>query len=225
MNCKIEDCGKHANRKGHQLCEAHYGRFRRNGTFDVRPPVVESSHSGGYILDHVDGHPLCTPGGGNVVFQHRRIYYDIHGVGPFQCNWCAERITWADLHVDHLNEDKKDNAPDNLVVSCGVCNQQRGMWKSVAKSKHNGLIITFNGESYCQVDWARKIGITVQSLVWRLNHGWPIERALTESKGRTGPAVDPESRSQQWMNSKLAAPMELSGNTLQVLGLGANISA
>jgi hypothetical protein len=31
------------------------------------------------------------------------------------------------------------------------------------------------------------LGVTVQSLRWRISNGWTIERALTEPRGKTGP--------------------------------------
>ena len=93
------------------------------------------------------------------------------------------------------------------------------MWKTIAKAKHCGVLIEFNGEKFCQIDWARKIGITHTALAWRLSRGWPLERALTERKGNTGPCSDPNSSSQRLLNLKNAIPMELCVNSMQSLGL------
>jgi uncharacterized Zn-finger protein len=218
MNCKVEGCHKAANRKAAQLCESHYMRFRRRGTFDKVPKVETANHSNGYILEHRDGHPLCTPGGGNTVFQHRRVFYDAHGKGPFNCHWCEAVVTWSYLHIDHLNENKKDNAISNLVASCQVCNQGRGRWKSIAKSKHGGKVIEFDGKSYCLIDWARLLGLTPQGLLFRIER-WGVEAALTRPKGNTGPPPDQTSKSQRLLASITARPMELTGNTLASMGL------
>ncbi len=39
-------------------------------------------------------------------------------------------------------------------------------------------LYTFNGETLCIADWAKKIGISPQSMQKRLNKGWPLEKAF-----------------------------------------------
>jgi hypothetical protein len=55
------------------------------------------------------------------------------------------------------------------IVSCGC---SRGMAK----------MITFNGETHTQSQWARKVGLEPSALSFRLRHGWTVERALTTPK-------------------------------------------
>ena len=38
--------------------------------------------------------------------------------------------------------------------------------------------ITHNGTTLCMADWARRIGIGIALLKYRLDHGWPLDRAL-----------------------------------------------
>lgn len=40
--------------------------------------------------------------------------------------------------------------------------------------------ITFAGKTQCLSDWAAEVGITPHGLYYRLQRGWPLERALTE---------------------------------------------
>ena len=40
-------------------------------------------------------------------------------------------------------------------------------------------MITYNGETLCLREWARRIGITHRTLSVRLKRGWPLEKALT----------------------------------------------
>lgn len=74
------------------------------------------------------GHPLANSSG--VVSEHRRALYDKIGPGLHPCHWgCGKVLEWGGILgicVDHLDDDKVNNDPDNLVPSCLVCNMQRG---------------------------------------------------------------------------------------------------
>lgn len=109
--------------RGGDLCEKHYMRRLRTGTTAARLPQVCSS-SGGYLIEYAPDHILAGPGG--TVYQHRRVFYDEHGDGPFTCAWCGTGITWETMHVDHVNNKRADNRPLNLVAACKPCNHDRG---------------------------------------------------------------------------------------------------
>lgn len=47
-----------------------------------------------------------------------------------------------------------------------------------ATNKRNNRVLTYQGETMCTADWARKLGVNVQLLRNRLHRGWPIERVL-----------------------------------------------
>jgi hypothetical protein len=47
-------------------------------------------------------------------------------------------------------------------------------------------LISFNGETLNLTQWAKKLGIGVNSIRYRLNAGWPIEDALTLSRRGRG---------------------------------------
>lgn len=80
-------------------------------------------------------HPLaqhCGKGYGKV-YEHRLALFNKIGPGEHQCHWCSKLIYWrkdcrADaIVVDHLDENKWNNKPDNLVPSCRRCNAQRSI--------------------------------------------------------------------------------------------------
>lgn len=187
--CKADGCSNRATRVGHGLCEKHYTRLRRRGSLRLAledaPPPREVNHSNGYILEYVPSHPLASRTTMSRVYQHRRVYYDAYGEGPFACYWCGDEVGWHDMHVDHLNAIRDDNRLKNLVPSCGPCNQSRGTKKTHVERLSR--TITFRGETRTLLEWATSVGITRESLQNRLRAGWPLERALTEPRGKAGP--------------------------------------
>ena len=61
-------------------------------------------------------------------------------------------------------------------------------WSNVdsqARNKRNNIFYEFNGINMCVSDWAKKLGIGRDRLVYRLKV-WPLERALTSTSARGG---------------------------------------
>lgn len=121
--CSIEGCERLATRVGKGLCEACYYQIRRTGSPHRKSPSATTLHSGGYLKTWAPDHPLATDG---RVLEHRLVLYDILGPSAQECFWCGVLCEWKELVVDHLNECKVDNRPENLVPSCNRCNRARG---------------------------------------------------------------------------------------------------
>jgi hypothetical protein len=128
--CSIEGCERPYHANGY--CAAHARAARRYGDPLVnRTPVAQP---GRYrpATDHE--HPLA--GANGFVFEHRRVAYAKYGPGPQACHWCGKRVYWTRedgepiLHVDHVNDVKDDNRPENLVTACAGCNGSRGKLES-----------------------------------------------------------------------------------------------
>lgn len=87
----------------------------------------------GYVvLLYKYDHPLCSPDG--RVLEHRFVLYEKIGPGSHQCHWCDKVLEWGGakgIHADHLDDDRLNNDPDNLVPSCKKCNGDRGKKKEV----------------------------------------------------------------------------------------------
>lgn len=187
--CKVDGCDNEANRISSRLCEKHYMRVRRHGSTDkksnVKPGKLEHV-GGGYLLLYMPDHPLargCSP----RVYEHRVIYYDHHGEGPFKCYHCGATQTWETMHVDHLDDNPKNNRIDNLACSCPTCNQSRGRAKMTKTAQENSeWMIEFRGERLHVKEWADRLGISRNSLKDRIKK-WPLERAMTEPRGKFGP--------------------------------------
>lgn len=198
MTCRVEECDKPIRSLG--LCALHYMRFWRNGTTEI---VLKRKdrlvHSAGYILLSKPDHPLADSSG--YVYEHRFVFYERSGDGPFQCHWCPAIVTWDDLHIDHLDESKDNNAPNNLVASCPVCNQKRGYekCKETWRKKHG---VEYNGKIYTMNELAAISPVSRPSLVRRLKT-MSVKEAVETPRGPTGPKATettPTGESHHWPN-------------------------
>lgn len=187
--CTVENCSNKTRSNSSPYCEKHYYRLRRGGVLELRHmplPILE--HSNGYVLIYMPNHSLTINHTGSYEYEHRIVYYNAYGEGPFKCHWCGKEISWDSMHVDHLNDIRNDNNIDNLVASCPTCNQHRGRHKmrQTMRSKY-GHWIEFNGHRKLLGQWANELNITRSALQFRLKAGWPLERVFTEGRGKCGP--------------------------------------
>ena len=60
------------------------------------------------------------------AYEHRVVAYEARSGASPECFWCGKALAWSDVSVDHLNEVKDDNRPENLVTACNTCNRVRG---------------------------------------------------------------------------------------------------
>ena len=188
QTCGVDGCDAHANRVKAKMCEKHYMRQRRRGTTDKYSRKLEIKHSHGYILLADDAHPLMNgKPSGSRIYKHRAVFFDNYGGGDQNCNWCGKVVSFDDMHVDHVNAIRDDNRLENLVASCPACNRSRGVEKLKQTMRKRGTNITHNGVTRHISEWASDLGITPQSLRFRLKAGWPLQDALTKGRGKTGP--------------------------------------
>jgi hypothetical protein len=80
-----------------------------------------------YKYVYAPGHPLAQRQSGQVL-EHRKVLYDRLGPGSHPCHFCHVPLTWERgtgleaLRIEHLNWDRMDNRPENLVAVCSSCN-------------------------------------------------------------------------------------------------------
>lgn len=184
--CSVIGCSKPPRSRTSPHCEMHYGRLRQHGSIDL-PARPALTHSDGYILAYQPDHPLRRPSSPRV-YEHRAVFFAAHGDGPFQCHMCNKTVTWDTMHVDHLNDVKDDNRIENLRPACPPCNEWRDKDRVVeARKSPHVRWIEFNGDRLPLSAWAKRIGISSAALGFRLESGWPLDRALTAPRGVTGP--------------------------------------
>lgn len=86
------------------------------------------SKQGYRVLRWQHGHPLA--GANGELLEHRKALHDVLGDAPHPCHWCGKVLaSWRGahgIHADHLDGDRLNNDPDNLVASCKKCNGDRG---------------------------------------------------------------------------------------------------
>lgn len=85
---------------------------------------------------------------------------------------------------DNFLEDMGER-PDGMTLdridSSGNYTPENTRWLSVKhqqRNRKNNVWITFNGETLCREDWAKRLGMGASTLEYRLR-AWPLERALT----------------------------------------------
>ena len=186
--CIVDGCELSVRSRNSHYCEKHYMRVRRHGTTEKLSTRKDGKleHTGGYLLVYAPDHPLAC--GSPRVYEHRKVYYDKHGAGPFRCHWCAKTVGWDTLHIDHLDDCKTNNEPDNLVPSCPVCNQKRGVDKMRRTMRENSdRRYTAHGKTMCLNEWADYLGISRNSIEYRLKAGWDISKVFSPRIGNSGP--------------------------------------
>lgn len=129
--CGIDGCDQPLYCKG--MCVMHYTRSRKRGTpgdaSRERLPIGSGHvNPDGYRVVKAPGHPLATAQ--DKAMEHRIVLHSVIGGGDHPCHWCSKELTWTGaaatrINVDHLDWNRLNNQPSNLVPSCLDCNTKR----------------------------------------------------------------------------------------------------
>ena len=132
LTCEVAGC--HRQRHARGLCPMHYWRLRTQGEIGPAGSLRAPRGGGhvtneGYRLLFLPAHPLASAHG--QVGAHRVTLFEKLGPAEHPCHWCGSVLPWlggsgAAINVDHLDGDRLNNHPDNLVPSCLACNTKRG---------------------------------------------------------------------------------------------------
>lgn len=164
------------------VCQRHYFRFMRYGTYDLtRKRKDRLENPAGYQALHMAGHPLAAkryP----YVYEHMAVLYDALGPGPMSCALCAKPLTWETCHVDHIDNDVRNNAVSNLRPTCVRCNTGRGVREPLKWGWVRSL--TYGGETKTVSDWAKdqRVKVPYTCLMQRMNRGMSAEYVLFAPK-------------------------------------------
>lgn len=183
MQCKIEGCDKAAKYKKDQVCQTHYHRMWRYGTYDTTTTNAESRITpNGYKKVFDRDHKLADKDG--YVFEHRKVLYEKIGDEPQECDLCGCAWSWRPYkdHVDHIDENKLNNDISNLRPLCNSCNTRRNL-KPQCEYKGRSKL-SFMGKTMTAAEWARQPGIKVSrgTILNRLKSGLTMRQALYNGK-------------------------------------------
>lgn len=167
MECKVDGCCKPAKFKGDQLCQMHYFRRMRYGTFELtrKPGRARFVTDDGYVMIHAKGHRFSR---NNYAFEHRVVAYAKYGDYLPDCELCGLPLDWSVAVVDHIDNVRTNNDPSNLRPLCNQCNIQRT--ERLGTSYPSALPVEFDGRVMTPTEWAREPGVKV--------HGATIRRRL-----------------------------------------------
>lgn len=182
MECKVDGCSREATYKSQQVCQKHYFRMMRYGTYDTtrvgkaKQRVVTPN---GYVKIYKLGHQLADNGG--YAFEHRYVLFEKHSGKELSCVKCGAYWNWRPYkdHVDHIDKDKENNSESNLRPLCNACNTRRT--KRVAHKEKGKIALTYDGDTKTPEEWSRDsrcsvIGSTLRN---RIKAGWTVEEAIT----------------------------------------------
>lgn len=186
--CVIDGCVKPRRRSKKGVCEMHYTRFYRTGSYDIkeRNRQPRLTNSSGYQKLHKPGHVLANAD--EYVYEHRYVMYESVGDDVSECSICGKPISWRTCHIDHIDNDVANNNISNLRATCPGCNTSRGRNKAEHEYSR-ATAISAGGKTMTPAEWARMPGVTVTgpTIKRRFKSGQSAEEAIyTPSKTLKG---------------------------------------
>lgn len=178
--CHVEGCNREVMYKSQQVCQMHYFRFMRTGSYEKRESIRKPRiiQSGGYAKLYLPEHPLASKSG--YVYEHRKLMYDKYGDDLPDCEICGAFCDWKPYHthIDHIDKNKLNNTEQNLRVLCNACNTRRDF--PPAHERKNCMAITLDGVTMTPHEWSRVEGVTVNSrtISRRIKAGMDAKEAI-----------------------------------------------
>ena len=129
------ECGKH---QVSQETRELLSQIRRGKRYGVSTEGYLGS-DGYFVLTGLQGHPLAVGHSkdrriqGGEIRRNRKVLWEKLGCTSVTCehpcHWCGKLLDWTQgslgICSDHLDGDKLNDTPENLVPSCDACNIRR----------------------------------------------------------------------------------------------------
>ena len=110
--------------------------------------------------------------------KNRRSYKNYGGRGIIVCErWHDFKNFYEDVKIGYSDNLTLDRFPDNNG-NYGPSNFRWATKTEQGRNKRNNIIMEYNGESKCFIEWARQYNMDYNTLKCRLQRGWTKEQAL-----------------------------------------------
>lgn len=177
--CKIDKCERPSMYVKDDVCQMHYFRFMRNGTYDKvqKKATYRIENPAGYQLLLIPDHPLAQSNG--RVYEHRKVAYEKYGETLPDCELCGKSCNWEvyTTHIDHIDRNVRNNNPSNLRPLCNACNSRRDYEAYKVKTS---IPVYFNGQIKTAEEWSRMEFCSVKGVTIRrrIESGWDVGKAI-----------------------------------------------
>jgi len=184
MQCIIDGCEKKIAYKNDKICQMHYFRRMRTGSFELKVKARAQSRvtPNGYRVVYNPNHPLARNDG--CVFEHRIVAYEKYGDNTPPCELCGKATSWKPYysHIDHIDSDRLNNCSSNLRMLCNSCNTNRD--RPASHLSVACFSVTYWGETKTPEEWGRddRISISGNTIRNRLKRGLSVEEAFFMKK-------------------------------------------
>lgn len=89
------------------------------------------------------------------------------------------------LKFEYFNEDMRKDWRFGLQIERrnndeGYC-EENCYWatrREQNRNKRNNRLLDLNGKIQCVTVWSQEMNLSIQTILWRINNGWPTEKAL-----------------------------------------------
>ncbi len=128
--CRCEDCRAHHRDYHRRYRQRNPEKSKRKPVARVHGPKLPRVNRGYVYWKGYSNHPLASKNG--EITAHRYVmFWKLGGLLPARCGLCARPFgSWSDVDVHHLDHDRLNNDPGNLVARCRTCNRSENRWRS-----------------------------------------------------------------------------------------------
>lgn len=113
-----------------------------------------------------------------TVYEHKLVLFEKLGGGDHPCHWCGRLLRWVKgtagdaLVADHLDGDRRNNEPANLVPACNGCNTIRARSQFRPKIREDEAFVV-HGEARTRAESlvCEECGVTFLADVARVKRG------------------------------------------------------
>lgn len=164
-------CGRPA--RARDMCPAHYQQWRITTPPDQRPKAPRRITHG---LTNTKTHHIWTGMRQRCRDANTPAYQHYGGRGIKVCErWRTFENFVADMGEcpDGMELDRRDNDGDYEPSNCRWATK-----KMQARNRRTNNFIEHDGLRLCITDWAKKLGVSRQCLLWRIRQ-WGATRAIS----------------------------------------------